>query len=85
VEETLQFKNLHKARKPSEEHSKEDIKNSSLHLKENLEERHLQGGHQNKGMKIFFMVTASHVMNMVTKICIADIMQGNMLEDSIKS
>jgi hypothetical protein len=33
-------------------------------------------------MKMFFMVTASHVMNMVTKLWIADIMQGKMLEDS---
>jgi hypothetical protein len=36
-------------------------------------------------MKMFFMVTATHVMNMVTKICIADIMQGEMLEDTITS
>jgi hypothetical protein len=34
-------------------------------------------------MKMFSMVTISHVMNMVTRLWIADIMQGNMLEDSI--
>jgi hypothetical protein len=34
-------------------------------------------------MKMFFMVTASHVMNMVTKIWVADIMKGIFLEDSI--
>jgi hypothetical protein len=81
----LQVKHLHKARKLSEEQSKEDIKKPSLHLKENSEERHLQGGHQGKGMKMFFMVTASYVMNMVTKLWIVDIMQGKMLEDSITS
>jgi hypothetical protein len=37
------------------------------------------------GMKMFFMVTASHLMNIVTNIWIADIMQGNILEDSITS
>jgi hypothetical protein len=39
----LQVKHLHKERKPSEDQSKEDTKKPFLHLKENLEERHLQG------------------------------------------
>jgi hypothetical protein len=56
----LQVNHLHKERKVSKEQSKEDIKNPSLHLKE---ERHLQYGHQIKGMKMFFMVTITHVMN----------------------
>jgi hypothetical protein len=34
-------------------------------------------------MKMFFMVTTSHVMNMVINLWIADIVQGNMLEDLI--
>jgi hypothetical protein len=34
---------------------------------------------------MFSMVIVSHVMNMVTKLWIADIMQGKMLEDSITS
>jgi hypothetical protein len=34
-------------------------------------------------MKMFFMITASDVMNMVKKIWIVDIMQGKMLEGSI--
>jgi hypothetical protein len=34
---------------------------------------------------MFSMVTISHVIIMVTKIWIEDIMQGNMLEDSITS
>ena len=79
----LQVKHLQKSRKDSEEQSKEDIKKPSLHLKENSKERHLQGGHQSKGMKMFSMVINSHVMNMVTKIWITDIMQGKMLEGSI--
>jgi hypothetical protein len=36
-------------------------------------------------MKIFFMVTASHIMNMVTKLWISDIIQGEMLEYSTTS
>jgi hypothetical protein len=36
-------------------------------------------------MKMFFMVISSHVMNMVTNIWTADIMQGKVLEDSITS
>jgi hypothetical protein len=83
VEEKLQVKNLHKEREILDKQSKEYIKKPSLHLKANSEERHLQGGHQIKGMKMFFMVIASHVINMVTKIWIADIMKGKMLEGSI--
>ena len=79
MEAKLQVKNLHKARKPSEEQIKEDIKKPPLCLKENSEERHLQGGHQSKGKEMFFMVTASHLMNMVTNLWIADIMKRNML------
>jgi chromosome segregation ATPase len=65
------------------EQIKEDIKNTYLHPKANSEERHLQGGHQNKGMNLFFMVISSHVMNMVTNILIKEIMQGKMLEGFI--
>jgi chromosome segregation ATPase len=52
----------------------------TLHLKE---ERHLQDGHQSKGMKMFFMVTVTHVMNMVTKLWNADFMQGEIMKDFI--
>ena len=76
MEIMLQVNHLHKARKQS----KEDIKKTYLHLKE---ERHLQDGHQSKGMKIFFMANVTHVMNMVTKIWNADIMQGNIVRDFI--
>ena len=79
----LQVNHLHNGRKVSKEQIKEDIKKPSLHLKENSEERHLQGGRQSKGMKMFFMVTSTHVMNMVTKLCIADIMQGKIMEGFI--
>ena len=72
----LQVNNLHKARKVSREQSKEDIKKPYLHLKE---ERHLQYGHQSKGMKMFFMVNVTHVMNMVTKLWIVGIMQGKIM------
>jgi hypothetical protein len=57
MEIMLQSNHLHKARKVSKEQSKEDIKKPYLHLKE---ERHLQDGHQSKGMKIFFMVNVTH-------------------------
>ena len=77
----MHVKNLQKLTKPSEE--QEDIKKPTLHLKVNSEERHLQGGHQSKCKKIVFMVTISHVMNMVTKLWIAYIMQGKMLEGFI--
>ena len=76
----LQVNHLHKARKLSKEQIKEDIKKPSLHLKANSEERQLQGGHQRKGMKMFFMVTATHVVNIVTKLWIEDIMKGNIMK-----
>jgi hypothetical protein len=76
----LQVNHIHKARKVSKEQSKKYIKKSSLHLKE---ERHLQDGHQRKGMKMFFMVNVTHVMNMVTKLWNADFMQGETMEDFI--
>jgi hypothetical protein len=62
VEAQLQVRHLQKARKISEEQSKEEIKKPYLHLKENLEERHLQGVHQIKGMDFFFMVTLLHII-----------------------
>jgi hypothetical protein len=71
----LQVNCLHKAWKVKKKQSKEDIKNPSLHLKED--------GHQRKGMKVFFMVNVIHVMNMVTKLWSADLMQGEMKEDFI--
>ena len=83
MEIMLQVNHLHKARKVSKEQSKEDIKKPSLHLKENSEERHLQDGHQRKGMKMFFMVNVTHVMNMVTKLWNVDLMQGEIMEDCI--
>jgi hypothetical protein len=61
----LEVNHLQKARKFSKEQNKEDIKKPYLHLKQ---ERHLQDGHQSKGMKMFFMVNVTHVMNMVTKL-----------------
>jgi hypothetical protein len=78
MEIMLQFNHLHKAKKVSKQQSKEDIKKPSLHLKENS--RHLQDGHQRKGMKMFFMVNVTHVMNIVTKIWNVDIMQGNIVK-----
>ena len=60
MKKMLQVKHVHKGRKVSKEQSKEDIKKPSLHLRED--------GHQRKGMKNIFIVTASHVMNMVTKL-----------------
>jgi hypothetical protein len=71
----LQINHLHKERKVSKEQRKKDIKKPSLHLKED--------GHQSKGMKSFFMVNVIHVMNMVTKLWSADIVQGEMMEDFI--
>ena len=79
----LQVNHLHKARKLSKEQIKEDIKKPSLHLKANSEQRHLQGGHQEKGMKKKIMVTATHVVNMVKNIWIADVMQGKRMEGFI--
>jgi hypothetical protein len=80
MEIMLQFNHRHKARKVSKEQSEEDIKKPSLHLKE---ERHLQDGHQSKGMKMFFMVTDTHVMNMITKLWNAYFMQGEIMKDFI--
>jgi hypothetical protein len=71
----LQINHLHKENKISKEQSKEDIKNPSLHLKGN--------GHQRKGMKVFFMVNVIQVMNMVTKLWNADLMQEETIEDFI--
>ena len=79
----LQVNHIHRARKLSKEKNNEYIEKPSLHLKENSEERHLHGGHQSKGMNFFFMVTATHVMNMVTKLWIVDIMQGKIMEGLI--
>jgi cytoskeletal protein RodZ len=66
------FKNnhLHKARKISKEQSKEDIKKLSL-------------GHQNKAMKVFFMVIVIHVVNMVTNLLNVDLMKEYIMEDFI--
>jgi hypothetical protein len=80
MEIMLQVNHLNKARKVSKEQSKEDMKKPSLHLKE---ERHLQDGHQSKGMKMIFMVNVTHVMNMVTKLWSPDIMQGKIVKDLI--
>jgi hypothetical protein len=71
----LEVNHLHNRRKISKEKIKEDIKKPSLHLKED--------GHQRKGMKVFFMVNVIHVMNMVTKLWIVDLMQGEIVEDFI--
>jgi hypothetical protein len=76
----LQFNHQHNERKVSKEQRKEDFKKPSLHLKE---ERHLQDGHQSKGMEMFFMVNVTHVMNIVTKIWNVDIMQGKIVKDFI--
>jgi hypothetical protein len=46
------------------------------------EERHLQDGHQSKAMKMFFMVIVTHVINMVTKLWNANIIQGEIMKDS---
>ena len=66
----FQSNHLHKAKTISKEQSKEDIK--KLYL-----------GHQSKGMKVFFMGIAIHVMDMVTKILNVDLMKGDIMEDSI--
>jgi hypothetical protein len=68
----LQVEHLQKGMKVSKEQSKEDIKKPSLHLKED--------GHQSKGIKLFFMVNVIHVMNMVTKLWNADLIQGEGME-----
>ena len=73
----LQVNHLHKERKVSKEQRKENIKTSSLHVKE---ERHLQDGHQSKGMKMVVMVNVTHVMNMVTNIWNAYIMKGKIMK-----
>jgi hypothetical protein len=80
MEIMLQVNHLHKTRKVSKEQSKEDIKKPSLPLKE---EKHLQVVHQSKGMEIFFMVTITHVMYMITKLWNADCMQGEIMKDFI--
>jgi hypothetical protein len=46
VKAKLQVKHLHKARKLSEEQSKEDTKKPPVHLKTSSEKKHLQGGHK---------------------------------------
>jgi hypothetical protein len=66
----LQSNHLYKERKMSKEQSKEDIKKLSL-------------GHQIKGMKVFFMGIAIHVMNMVTKLLNVDLMKEDIMEDFI--
>jgi hypothetical protein len=40
-------------------------------------------GHQRKGMKLFFMGIVIHVMDMITKILNVDLMEGDIMEDSI--
>jgi hypothetical protein len=76
----LQVNHLHKERKVSKEQSNEDIKKPYLHLKEY---RHLQYGHQRKDMKMFFMVSVTHLMNMVTNLWNTAIMQGKIVKDFI--
>jgi hypothetical protein len=66
----LQRNHLHKAKKISKELSKKDIKKLFL-------------GHQNKGMKVFFMGIVIHVMDMVTKLLNVDLMKGDIMEDFI--
>jgi hypothetical protein len=66
----LQSNHLHKAKKISKEKSKQDIKKLLL-------------GHQNKGMKVFFMGIIIHVMDMVTKLLNVDLMKGDIMEDYI--
>ena len=66
----LQNNHLHEARKISKELREEDMKKLFL-------------GHQRKGMKIFFMGIAIHVMNMVTKLLNVDLMKGDIMEDFI--
>jgi hypothetical protein len=80
MEIMLQVIHLHTERNVSKEQSKEYINKAYLHLKE---ERHLQDRHQSKGMKMIFMVTVTHVMNMVTKLRNADFMQGEIMKDFI--
>jgi hypothetical protein len=72
MKKMLKINHLHKAKKISKEQSKEDIKKPYLHLKKD--------GHQRKGMKVFFIVNVIHVMNMVTKLWNADLMQGKIME-----
>ena len=40
-------------------------------------------GHQSKGMKVFFMGIAIHVMDMVTKLLNVYLMKEDIMEDSI--
>jgi hypothetical protein len=79
MEIMLQVNHLHKGRKLSKER-KEYIKKPYLQLKE---ERHLQDGHQRKGMKMFFIFIVTHVMNMVTKLWNVDFMQGEIMKGFI--
>jgi sarcosine oxidase delta subunit len=83
MEIMLSVNHLHKEKKLSKEKIKEDIKKPYLHLKANLEGRHLQDGHHKKGMKKFFIVTVIHAINMVTKVWIANIMKGRIMEGFI--
>jgi hypothetical protein len=80
VEENMKLKHLHKENKSSEDQSKEDTKKPYLHLKANSEDEHLQGCYKGTSMKMFSMFFVSHVMNMVTRHWIEEIMQGKMLE-----
>ena len=73
MKKRLQVNHLQKTRKVSKELRNKDIKKLPLHLKQN--------GHQSNGLKVFFMVNAIHVMNMVTKIWNADFMQGEIMKD----
>ena len=66
----LQNNHLHKEFFFSKEQGKEDIKKLSL-------------GHQNKGMKVFFMGIVIHVMNMVTNILNVELMKGDAMKDFI--
>ena len=66
----LQRNHLHKAKKISKVQSNEDIKKPFL-------------GHQRKGMKVFFMGIAIHVMDMVTNLLNVDLMKGDIMEDFI--
>jgi len=77
MEILLQVNHTHKVRKVSKEQSKEDINKPSLHLKE---ERHLQDGHHRKFMKMFFTVTVTHVMKMVTMLWNTYFMQGDIVK-----
>jgi hypothetical protein len=66
----FQDNHLHKAKKISNEQSKEDIKKPLL-------------GHQSKGMKVFFMGIIIHVMDIVTSLLSVDLMKEDIMEESI--